>query len=86
MTNELYFALQQWQQDPTSNRVVTITWGGVDSIYRNREEIYVRDCDLRIGTYIKTIEELEALDLRELKRKQVFQEWEEINGKEAIRI
>jgi len=75
MDRELYEAVQQWQQDQTTRRSVTIEFG--DHNDRNKEKIMVYDYDVKVATYISSIEELNNLDMKAIKRARLEKEMEE---------
>ena len=78
MTKDIYEALQQWQADPSSFRKVTIEWGG--PFDRDIEKFFLFDYNLMIGEQVYTIEDVEKLDLKAKKKKELQQQMERLNG------
>ena len=80
MTNDLLIALQMWIQEVNTNRTVNIELGKLDN--KEHELIWVYDFNVTEGAFIKTIEDLETLDLKEKKKQRAISEYKKAMGEE----
>lgn len=74
MTNELFEAVQQWQQDGCRSVDIEIGKGGS----KNSESIWCFDYSLMEGSHINSVKELESLDLVSKKRDRLLKELENL--------
>jgi hypothetical protein len=69
---ELYQALLLWQKKESRRRSFTVKVGEVYTQYEHAAWIY--DSELMAGAFIKTVQELEVVDLVAIKRESLMEE------------
>ena len=61
MTKEMFETMQQWQQGG-GNRTMELKFGSAGN--NDSEEFWLYDFDYQAGAFVKTVEDIHALDLK----------------------
>ena len=77
MTTDFFISLQMWQSEVNCRRTVTIYLGEVGDL--TSEYAFLYDIDLGLGSRVKTIEDLEKLNMKRDERERLLAQLDKLS-------